>query len=935
MKPKKLFLIDAYALIFRGYYAFIKNPRINSKGLDTSAILGFMNALLDVIRREKPDHLAVAFDKGGSQVRNEMYTEYKSNRQETPEAIRTAVPYIHDILKAMRIPIIEVEGYEADDLIGTLAGQAAAKEYEVYMVTPDKDFAQLVSDKVFLYKPARMGNGVEIWGVPEVQRKFEVERPEQVIDFLGMMGDSVDNIPGLPGVGEKTAKKFIKAYGSMENLLAHTHELKGKLREKIEAHKELGLLSKELATIITDAPVEFNEEDFRMSKPDMKRVKEIFDELEFRRAWETFARLFQEEKPQETPPASQKSPSPAPKQEGQQLDLFAQADALTEEASSSNAAKDRHYQYIHTEAGYRLLAQHLMQQKSVAVAMFISGQNVFTADLSGISFSYAPHKAYYVPIPAGKEQTGEVLAFFKDFFESEDIGKNGHNMKPGVKMLRRSGIEIKGQLFDTALAHYLLQPEARHNLYRLSEQYLDEQITDEEKLLGKGVKQKTYRDIPLEEMTEFACTQVDITGRLRELLTAKLEANKMHKLFYEVESPLVEVLADMELEGIRIDADFLAGLTRELDKDMKVLEEKIFERVGKKFNLASPKQLGEILFGEMKLVENPKKTKTGQYATGEEILVKLSKKHPVIADILEWRALVKLKNTYTEALPKEIQAETGRLHTTFSQTVTATGRLSSLNPNIQNIPVRTPRGREVRRAFVARDENYVLMAADYSQIELRIIAELSGDRVMKESFIHGEDIHRATAAKVFGVPLEEVTPLQRRHAKTVNFGIIYGVSAFGLSNQTELSRSEAKQLIETYFETYPDLKRYIDRQVERAEEYGYVETLLGRRRYLPNINSHNHVVRAFDRRNAVNAPVQGTAADIIKIAMIRVFEHLNKGGFRSKMLLQIHDELIFDIHRDELEVLSSDIRDIMENAFPLSIPLKVDVGVGENWLEAH
>lgn len=938
MPSKRLFLVDAYALIFRGYYAFIKNPRINSKGMDTSAILGFMNALLDLIRREKPDLLAVAFDKGGSDERNALYDNYKSNRLETPEAILLAIPYIHRILQAMGIPVIEKEGYEADDLIGTLAKQAEKKSYTTYMVTPDKDFAQLVSEKTFLYKPSRMGNGVEIWGIPEVQQKFEVEHPRQVIDFLGMMGDPVDNIPGLPGVGEKTAKKFIKQFGSLENLLENTHELKGKIKEKIEANKDLGLLSKRLATIITDAPVTFHEEDFHLSKPNMKEVKHIFDELEFRRMWETFARLFQQD---ETAGSSPRPPESAG-DNAVQLDLFsdaAQPGNHREETTTGFLdiqTVDHHYQYIHTLEGCRLLVRHLLEQENVSIDTETTGLNPLTAELVGISFSYEKGKAYYVPIPPERDKALEILEVFRPFFENTHTGKTGQNIKYDMKVLRRYGVEIKGKIFDTMIAHYLLQPEGKHSLDRLAERYLNYRMVPIESLIGKkGKKQGSMRDVPLDEITEYACEDADICLQLRIPFTERLEEMNMHELFYRVEIPLIRVLADMEMTGVALDTGYLEKLTGELEKDIHALEEKIFRQTGKQFNLASPKQLGDVLFGEMRLLEKPKKTKTGQYATGEEILSKLAFSHPVVADILEWRGLVKLKNTYTEALPKEINPGTGRLHTTFLQTATATGRLSSVNPNIQNIPIRTERGRLVRKAFVPRSGEYRILSADYSQIELRIIAELSGDPVMLESFRRGEDIHRATAAKVFNVPMEKVTREQRSHAKTVNFGIIYGVSAYGLTQQTNLSRKEAQALIDAYYRTYPKLRDYIRQQVDFAREHGYVETLLGRRRYLRDINSRNHIVRARDERNAVNAPIQGSAADFIKLAMIRIYEFLEKGNFRTKMLLQIHDELVFELHKDEADTLIPGIIEIMENVYPLHVPLKVDFGVGNNWLEAH
>ncbi|MGI9532731.1 DNA polymerase I, partial [Lutimonas sp.] len=813
---KRLFLLDAFALIFRGYYAFIKNPRINSKGMDTSAIMGFTNSLLDVIRREKPDHLAVAFDKGGSHIRTEAFPEYKANRQETPEAIKIAVPYIHEILKAMHIPIVEVEGFEADDLIGTLSVQAEKAGYKTFMVTPDKDFAQLVTDNVVMYRPARMGNGIEIWDVEKVKEKFEIEDPKQVIDFLGMMGDSVDNIPGLPGVGEKTAKKFLKAYGSMEGLFENTHELKGKMKEKVENNKELGLLSKELATIILDCPVEFHEEDFELNTPDFKKVTEIFQDLEFRRSLENLNRIFKIEPTTETSVAKAADQSSSQDSDsGQQLDMFSTGG---ESAGNSNAiggytnsdTQDHLYQFVNTAFSQELLLKKLLNQTSVCFDTETTSLNTLEAKLVGIAFSYEKGKGYYVPVPEDQNQAQEVLERFKPFFLNEAIQKIGQNLKYDIKVLKNYGMEVKGPLFDTMIAHYLINPDMRHNMEVLSETYLHYSPIPIETLIGKkGKNQGSMRDVPLEQQTEYAVEDADVTLQLKLLFEKELDKNKLTKLFSDIEIPLVQVLASMEMEGINLDEDYLKSLSTDLNTDIEALEKLIYEEADTDFNLASPKQLGVVLFEKMKLVEKPKKTKTGQYATGEEILSKLAEKHAIVKNILEWRGLVKLKNTYVDSLPNEVNKDSGRIHTTYSQTVAATGRLSSNNPNLQNIPIRTERGKQVRKAFVPRDENYTLLAADYSQIELRLIAEMSGDEEMKSSFIRGEDIHRSTAAKVFQVDLNEVTREQRSYAKTVNFGIIYGVSAFGLSQQTDLSRSEAKELIETYYETYPTLKSYI------------------------------------------------------------------------------------------------------------------------------
>ncbi|OIQ41741.1 MAG: DNA polymerase I [Bacteroidetes bacterium MedPE-SWsnd-G1] len=939
-EQKRLFLLDAFALIFRGYYALIKNPRINSKGMDTSAILGFTNSLLDVIRREKPDHLAVAFDKGGSSARVEAFPEYKANRQETPEAIKIAVPYIHKILEAMNIPIIEVAGIEADDLIGTLSVQADKAGYKTFMVTPDKDYAQLVTDNVVMYRPARMGNGIEIWDVEKVKEKFEIEDPKQVIDYLGMMGDAVDNIPGLPGVGDKTAKKFLKAYGSMEGLLANTHELKGKMKEKVEANKELGLLSKQLATIILDCPVQFHEENFELSTPDFQAVSDIFQELEFRRTFENFQRIFKaptenktEEKTTPVSEAGGNAPSTS------QLDLFAApSDAPAEVITGFQEAKNTNhfYQHINNKLAQNLLLKKLMQQKSVCFDTETTSLNTFEAQLVGIAFSFEKGKGYYLPIPEDKNEALVILDKFKAFFENDGIEKIGQNIKYDIKVLSNYSIEVKGPIFDTMLAHYLINPDMRHNMNVLAESYLNYQPISIESLIGKkGKNQKTMRDVSVEDQTEYAVEDADITFQLKQVFEKELKENGLTKLFSEIEIPLLKVLAKMEIEGINVDADFLNSLSEDLNKDILELETSIYGEAAVEFNLASPKQLGEVLFDHLKLVDKPKKTKTGQYKTSEDVLSYLANDHEIVANILKWRGLVKLKNTYVDALPNEINSETNRIHTTYSQAVAATGRLSSNNPNLQNIPIRTERGQQVRKAFVPRDKNYTLLAADYSQIELRLIAELSGDETMKSSFLNGEDIHRATAAKVFDVALDEVTREQRSHAKTVNFGIIYGVSAFGLSNQTNLSRKESKALIDTYYETYPTLKAYIAKQIDFARDNGYVETLLGRRRYLKNINSQNAIVRGAAERNAVNAPIQGSAADIIKIAMINIQNRFEKENYKSKMLLQVHDELVFDIHKDELEILKPIIKDEMENAYKLSIPLDVDMDMGDNWLDAH
>lgn len=947
---KRLFLLDAYALIFRGYYAFIKNPRINSKGLDTSAIMGFMNSLLDVIKREKPDHLAVAFDKGGSDLRNDIFPEYKSHREATPDAIKIAVPYIQELLKAMHIPIIEVKGFEADDLIGTIAKQAEKQNYKVFMVTPDKDFAQLVSENIFMYKPARMGNGIEIWGVPEVLEKFEIERPDQVIDFLGMMGDAADNIPGLPGVGEVTAKKLLKEFGTMENLLANTDKLKGKLKENIEANKEKGILSKTLATILLDCPVVFDETNYELSTPDIDKTAALFNELEFRRMAEQFDTIFRKGgtatlmNPVDEAKLYKK---PLPKALGtkneDQFDLF--GSAIYDETSGETRHQFHNtlentthfYQIIQGELGLKLLMQNLEKQPSVCFDTETTGLDALHAELVGISFSYEKGKGFYVPFPENQSEAQALIDKFVPFFENESIEKIGQNLKYDLKILSNYGISVKGKLFDTMIAHYLINPDMRHNMDILSETYLKYSPKSIETLIGKrGKNQQSMRDVALEEIKEYAVEDADVTFQLKEIFTLELDKTETKKLFEEIEIPLVKVLADMEKEGIRVDVDFLKSLSRDLGIDIKNLETTIYEIAGEKFNLASPKQLGDVLFDKLKIGgAKQKKTKTGQYATGEEVLNYLVNEHKIVKAILDWRQLVKLQNTYVDALPNQVDAITRRIHTDYMQTVAATGRLSSNNPNLQNIPIRTERGRQIRKAFVARDENYTLVSADYSQIELRIIAALSGEDNMIQSFLNNEDIHKSTASKVFNVPLEEVTREQRSHAKTVNFGIIYGVSAFGLSNQTSLSRSESSALIEAYYQSYPKLKSYINEQIQFAREHGYVQTILGRRRYLKDINSQNAIVRGGAERNAVNAPIQGSAADIIKIAMINIHKKLTNENWKSKMLLQVHDELVFDVHNSELEKIQPMIKYEMENAFTLNVPLTVEIGQGKDWLAAH
>lgn len=941
-EQKRLFLLDAFALIFRGYYALIKNPRINSKGMDTSAIMGFTNSLFDVIRREKPDYLAVCFDKGGSKERTELFPEYKANRDETPDAIRIAVPFIQDILKAMHIPVVVLEGWEADDIIGTLAKQAEKETYQVYMVTPDKDFGQLVSENIFMYRPARMGNGIEIWGIPEIQKRFGVERPEQVIDYLGMMGDASDNIPGLPGVGDKTARKFLDQFGSMEGLLENTDQLKGKMKEKVEQNAELGLLSKKLATICTTCDVQFNADDYKMSSPDNEKVQQIFDELEFRRLKDQFAKLFTEETATEAAPSNGTKAAPAKAKEagGGQFSLFGGGDATTDAAvtSSRKTSKDipHLYQSIAPGMAMKLFVQNLMKQTSVCFDTETTGIDPLSAELVGIAFSWEATKGFYVPIPEDRDEAQKIVEILRPFFEAEHIEKIGQNLKYDIKVLHKYNIIVKGAFFDTMLAHYLINPDMRHNMDVLAETYLNYTPISITELIGKkGKNQLSMRQVPLEQQTEYAVEDADITFQLAQHFRPELAEAKTEELFNTIEIPLLHVLAQMELEGINLDKEFLNSLSTNLDNDITSLEAKIYEEAGEEFNIGSPKQLGEILFDKLKLVDKPKKTKTGQYSTAEDVLSYLAKDHSIIQNVLDYRGLSKLKSTYVDALPEQVHGDTGRVHTDYMQTVAATGRLSSNNPNLQNIPIRTERGRQVRKAFIPRDEDHILLAADYSQIELRIIAALSEETTMIEAFKNGEDIHAATAARVFNVPLEDVTREQRSNAKTVNFGIIYGVSAFGLSNQTDLSRGEAKELIDTYYKTYPKLRNYMGEQVDFARDHGYVQTILGRRRYLRNINGSNAIVRGAAERNAVNAPIQGSAADIIKIAMINIHKKLDEGNYKTKMLLQVHDELVFDVYKPELEEIKKLIKSEMENAHTLAVPLDVELGTGKDWLEAH
>ena len=906
-KKKRLFLIDAYALIFRGYYAFIKNPRINSKGLDTSAILGFTNSLFDVIKRESPDYLAVCFDKGGSQDRIKIFDQYKANRDETPEAIKISVPIIEEILKSLNISVLVKEGFEADDIIGTIAKKVKSENFETYMVTPDKDFAQLVDESIYMYRPV-FGGGYEIWGVNEVLEKFEISQTSQVIDFLAMKGDSVDNIPGLPGVGDKTAKKFLKEFGSLEGLLQNTTELKGKLKEKIEQNKELGILSKKLATIITDVPIDYNIEELKLNVTNLDKARKIFEELEFRRIISSLNSIFSIN--------NEKNKSEPQKiKEENKIDLnpgFGQFNLFENNIKAHDKGKlSVIYQHIESDVSVKLFLKKLEQQTEVSYHLYTEKNGDYETTLKSISFCWQNDVCYVL-----KSDIKKFDEIIKIFFENDEIAKISNDLKFDIKVLNRKKITILGGIFDIKLAHYLINPDISHDLINLSNNYLNVSVNK------KFEELKDY---------EVSC----LTYKLKNLLKSDLEKFNQIKLYNEIEIPLLKTLAKMEIEGINLDVKFLKKLSERTTNELEDITKEIYELAGEEFNISSPKQLGEVLFDKMKITNKPKKTKTGQYSTSEEVLNELSSKSDLVKLVLKFRSISKLLNTYINSLPKQLDKYTNRIHTEYVQTVASTGRLSSINPNLQNIPIRTNRGREVRKAFIARNKDYFLMAADYSQIELRIIASLSNEENMINAFKKNEDIHASTASAVFNVPINQVSKEQRSNAKVVNFGIIYGVSAFGLSNQTKLNRTESKELIEKYFEKYPKLKQYINNQISFARNNGYVETVLGRRRYLKDINSQNSVVRGAAERNAINAPVQGSAADIIKIAMINIQKKLSKGNYKSKMLLQIHDELVFDVFKPELNEMIELTKNEMEKAFEINVPLTVDLNYGLNWLEAH
>ena len=946
----KLFLLDAYALIYRAYYALIKNPRINSKGFNTSAVLGFVNTLEDVLKKENPTHIGVAFDPSGPTFRHEAYEQYKAQREETPEVIRLSVPIIKDIIRAYRIPILEVKGYEADDVIGTLATEAGKRGITTYMMTPDKDYGQLVSENVFMYRPKYGDKEFEVMGIEQVKAKFDIESPLQVIDMLGLMGDSSDNIPGCPGVGEKTAQKLVAQFGSIENLLANTDQLKGALKTKVESNKEMITFSKFLATIKTDVPIELNLHELKRETPDEEALRKIFEEMEFRTLME---RVFNREK-NSTPVEA-----PAPKKGSGQLSLFGGVEPVastknthsqanlfgefTDEGQGnsefSNLASlktiDFEYQLIDTEEKRQRFLQIIKTKEILSLDTETTGTDPISAELVGMSFSFTKNQAFYIPVPSDQEETTRIVNEFKEVLENKETLKVGQNIKYDMLVLSRYGVNVQGPMFDTMIAHYVLQPELRHNMDYLAEIYLHYETIHIEELIGsKGKNQGNMRDLQPEAIYKYACEDADITLQLKEVLEKELKENGAEKLFYEIEMPLVPVLAYMEKNGVRVDTEALKETSRHFTARMKQIEEEVHQLAGGEFNISSPKQVGEVLFDKLKIVAKAKKTKTGQYVTSEEVLESLRSKHPIVEKILDYRGLKKLLSTYIDALPLLINPETGKIHTSFNQTVTATGRLSSSNPNLQNIPIRNEDGKEIRKAFIP-EEGCEFFSADYSQIELRIMAHLSGDTNMIEAFREGDDIHAATAAKVYKISLEEVTREQRSKAKTANFGIIYGISVFGLAERMNVPRSEAKELIEGYFQTYPQIKEFMDKSIEKARKNGYIETVFGRKRFLPDITSHNAVVRGYAERNAINAPIQGSAADIIKVAMVNIYHRFLEENLRSKMILQVHDELNFSVYPEEKEKVQQIVIEEMEKAYAMQVPLRADCGWGKNWLEAH
>ena len=918
MSQKKLFLFDAYALIYRAHFAFSQNPRMSSKGMNTSAVMGFTNSILEIITKEKPSHMIVAFDTSKPTFRHQYFEEYKATRQETPEDIKTAIPYCKKIVEGFNIPMVEMDGYEADDLIGTMAKQADEKGYDVYMMTPDKDYAQLVNSHVFLYKPARSKQVAEVLGIKEVLSKFDINNVDQVRDMLGLKGDSVDNIPGIPGIGEKTASKLLKEFGSLENIIENVEKLSGAIKKKVQENGKLGLLSKKLATIKTDCPVVFDESISEYKSPSQEILKPLFEELEFKTI---YRRVFEEKVASKADVSGQ-------------LELF-HTETKEDENEKWESIKTTKHNYLLTDNDEKIekLVAHLQTQPIFCFDTETTSLQTTEAKIVGISFCTQKSEAWYVPCFEAPER----IQKFKNILENEHIQKIGQNLKYDIQILKNYNIHLKGKIFDTLLAHFLIDPDSRNNsMDILAERYLNYKTISFEDLVGKkGKNQKTIDQINPELVCDYASEDADITWQLKEIFEKKIQDTKIQKLLHEVEEPLSFVLADMEYEGVNVDTSALKKMSVELEKDSKKSQQEIYNLAGKNFNIGSPKQLGEILFDKLKISENPKKTKTGQYATGEDILHRLSKNHKIAGKILEFREYNKLKSTYVDALPKLISNKDHRIHTDYRQTVASTGRLSSNNPNLQNIPIRTQRGREVRKAFIPKNENYLVLSADYSQIELRIMAAFSKDEAMIQAFKEGKDIHSITASKIFKVAIENVQPEMRRKAKEVNFGIIYGISAFGLSQNLNISRAEAKEVIDSYFKEFPKVKTYMENAIEEAKSKEYVETLLGRKRFLRNINSKNFTMRGFDERNAINAPIQGSAADIIKIAMIDIHKWMKKKNVKSKMIMQVHDELVFDVHKEEIEQMKTQIAHMMQNAIKLEVPMEVGLGIGKNWLEAH
>ena len=930
----KLFLLDAYALIYRAYYAFIKNPRINSKGFNTSAILGFVNTLEEVLKKENPTHIGVAFDPPGPTFRHEAFEQYKAQREETPEAIRLSVPIIKDIIKAYRIPILEVAGYEADDVIGTLATEAGNQGITTYMMTPDKDYGQLVTDHVFMYRPKYGDKEFEVMGVEQVKAKFDIQSPAQVIDMLGLMGDSSDNIPGCPGVGEKTAQKLIAEFGSIENLLEHTDQLKGALKTKVETNREMIIFSKFLATIKVDVPIRLDMNSLVREQADEDTLRKIFEELEFRTLME---RIFKKESSPASPIAGTLFNQENGPVQGNLFEEFTPDHTNEEKKSNLESLNSLSYDYqlIDTEEKRNEIIKKLLTSEILALDTETTGTDPMDAELVGMSFSITENQAFYVPVPAEREEAIKIVREFEPVFKNEKSLKVGQNIKYDMLVLQNYGIEVRGKLFDTMVAHYVLQPELRHNMDYLAEIYLHYQTIHIEELIGpKGKGQKNMRDLSPQEVYLYACEDADVTLKLKNILEQELKKNDAEKLFYEIEMPLVPVLVNIESNGVRLDTEALKQSSEHFTTRLQSIEKEIYTLAEGEFNIASPKQVGEILFDKLKIVEKAKKTKTGQYVTSEEVLESLRNKHDIIGKILEYRGLKKLLSTYIDALPQLINPKTGRIHTSFNQTVTATGRLSSSNPNLQNIPIRDEDGKEIRKAFIP-DDGCSFFSADYSQIELRIMAHLSEDKNMIDAFLSGYDIHAATAAKIYKVDIKEVTADMRRKAKTANFGIIYGISIFGLAERMNVDRKEAKELIDGYFETYPQVKSYMDKSIQVAREHGYVETIFHRKRFLPDINSRNAVVRGYAERNAINAPIQGSAADIIKVAMARIYERFKAEGLKAKMILQVHDELNFSVPAKEKEIVEQVVIEEMEKAYRMYVPLKADCGWGTNWLEAH